>query len=66
MKVSTQNYQEDHGVVPQGVAAWAFDICRNGSWTTISVPAPMKIAEANQWAIREARALGADFVQVAS
>jgi hypothetical protein len=66
MKVSTRNYQDDHGKAPAGIGTWAFDVCRNGSWTTIVAPAPMKLADAKKWAIREARAMNADFVQVGS
>lgn len=65
MNVCTKNYIEDHGKAPKGKARWAFTINRGGAWTEFVVPVEMTLAEAKKQAIREARSLGADFVQVA-
>lgn len=66
MNVSTTNYTAAHGKAPRGSGRWSFDIGRGGAWTTVEAPGKMTLAEAKKWAIREARALGADRVQVAS
>jgi hypothetical protein len=65
MKVETNNYIAAHGKAPKGNARWMFDIERNGAWTTFDARYPMSLTEAKRLALREARSLGATFVQVA-
>jgi hypothetical protein len=60
MKVSTQNYLEEHGKRPNGrePAAWSFDLYREGARTTVQTPGPMTLAEAKRFAVQEARQIG--------
>lgn len=66
MNVDTTYYRNTHGKAPRGEGHWAFEIGRDGSWTTLFTPVSMRFTDAKKWAIREARSLGADWIQVAA
>jgi hypothetical protein len=65
MKVENTNYIATHGKAPKGKGRWLFDIGAKGAWTVFDPMVAMSLGEAKKLALREARALGADAVQVA-
>ncbi len=70
MTISTSNYEFTHGRKPRGKGSWAFQFFIGRTDTIEFAPRvdvrPMSYRDAKAWAIRHAKAIGADRVAVAT
>ena len=57
MNIETTQYVFSHGKAPRGTGTWAFDLLRQGKWSTVFAPGMMSLTEAKRWVLQEARSL---------
>ena len=70
MTISTSNYENTYGCKPRGEGSWAFQFFIGRTDTIVFAPRsdvrPIPYRDAKAWAIRHAKAIGADRVAVAT
>lgn len=62
LRVGVDEYERTHGRRPRGFGTWQFALGRGGSWTSFQHVG--RYGEAAEKALREARGLGCDAVEV--
>lgn len=60
MRIETTRYKHSHGKNPSGFGLWAFEVQTTEGRQTITAPQAMAYTDAKVWALRQARAIGAD------